>query len=275
MGAYAHPWPGPIEVVDEVTGARVAQLSRRAKLGFTTATFAARTAGTWDESQSLEVMLHGGHLASVEPAAVLAGSNRIAIESDSGDWEIVGFANAELIAQSRFRLTKLRRSMDDTAQAMGGVSSGNRVMVLDSRVESLGVDAHSLGEERQFRVYAGSNDLAGTLASVVTNPQLALPLAPAHLRAQRLAGGDVILSWVRRSPLDLGGGHVASAELYDVRILDGDGVVRMFQCGSSMAVYSGAEQIADFGALPASFTFTIAQVSAALGAGAAAEGVFA
>jgi hypothetical protein len=40
------------------------------------------------------------------------------------------------------------------------------------------------------------------------------------------------------------------------------------------AVYAAADQIADFGSLPAAFTFTVAQVSPILGPGLAAEGAF-
>jgi hypothetical protein len=112
------------------------------------------------------------------------------------------------------------------------------------------------------------------LHSIAPNPQLALPLAPSNLRAQRLAGGDVMLSWVRSSPVENSGLSEPGGELYDVTIQGPVGTARMFQCGSTMAVYSAAEQVADWGALPSTFTFTIAQVSWALGAGAAAEGTF-
>jgi hypothetical protein len=274
LGAYAMPWPGLLDVVDETTGARVAQLSRQAKLGSTIKDFGAGTVGVWDESQSLEVMLYGGHLASVPRAAVLAGSNRIAVESDTGAWEIVGFANAELIGSGLFRLSTLRRGLDGTAPAMGPTSTGNRVLVLDGRVESLALDADKLGEEREFRVFAGPGDLVGTLHSVAPDPGLGLPVAPSNLRAQRLAGGDIMLSWVRRSPAEGNAPSDPGGELYEVKIQNPGGLVRMFQCGSTMAVYSASEQIADWGALPAAFTFTIAQVSGALGAGPATEGTF-
>jgi hypothetical protein len=270
IGAFASPWPGPLEVVDETTGTRLALLGRRARLGVMTEHFASGTVEGWDESQSLEVLLHGGHLASATPEAVQAGSNRIAVEGESGGWEIVGFANAELTGPGRFRLTKLLRGVGGTANAMGAVASGSRVLVLDGRVESLALEPDSLGEERQFRIYAGPGDLTGTLHSVTTNPLLGLPTAPDQLRAQRLGGGDVILSWVRGG--QAGG---AAAELYEVRILNQGAVVRTLSCGSTMAVYSAAEQVTDFGVLPTTFLFTIAQVSAALGAGPAAEGTFA
>ncbi|WP_157959614.1 baseplate multidomain protein megatron [Devosia submarina] len=269
VGAFASPWPGSLDVVDDITGARLVQLSRRARLGVTTAAFAVGSVGGWDESQSLEIALYGGHLASVTPDAVQAGSNRIAVQSDGGGWEVLGFAEAQLTAPGRYRLSKLLRGLDGTAAAMGNVSAGGRVMVLDGRVETLLLDAQSLGQQRQFRIYAGPSDLVGAVVSVTTSNALALPLAPVHLRAQRLAGGDVMLTWVRGSPVESGGG-----ENYAISISDDGAVLRTFASGSPMAIYSAAEQIADFGVLPDSFDFTIAQVSAALGAGAAGEGTF-
>lgn len=269
VGAFAAPWPRPLQVVDELTGTRVAQLSQRARLGVTSMPFAPGSVGGWDESQALEISLHGGHLASMSLDAVLAGSNRIAVENDDGSWEVIGFAEAELTAPGQYRLSKLLRGLDGTGAAMGPVSAGQRVMVLDGRVETIAMDPSSLGQERQFRVYAGPADLVGIAATVATSTAFGLPLAPAHLRAQRLSGGDVILSWVRSSPMESGAG-----ENYAVSIFDQGTLVRAFASGAPTAVYSTAEQIADFGALPGQFTFTIAQVSAALGAGAAAEGTF-
>lgn len=50
--------------------------------------------------------------------------------------------------------------------------------------------------------------------------------------------------------------------------------MRSLDCTSPLASYGSAEQVADFGALPATFTFTVAQVSPVLGAGHAKEGHF-
>jgi hypothetical protein len=44
--------------------------------------------------------------------------------------------------------------------------------------------------------------------------------------------------------------------------------------GGARAVYAAAEQIADFGALPARFAFAVEQVSPVLGPGHGAQGEF-
>lgn len=109
-----------------------------------------------------------------------------------------------------------------------------------------------------------------------------LPLAPAHLRAQRSAGGsDVVLSWLRRSRMDSDSWATADApldvtpEAYRVTVFDGPTPVRTLDTGSPTATYGAAEQTADFGVLPSAFSFAVAQVSPVLGAGHAATGSFA
>ena len=63
-------------------------------------------------------------------------------------------------------------------------------------------------------------------------------------------------------------------EAYRVTVFDGATAVRTLATATPAAAYTAAEQIADFGASPASFTFTVAQVSAEYGAGHAAQGEF-
>ncbi|MCS6760762.1 MAG: hypothetical protein MO846_01200 [Candidatus Devosia symbiotica] len=58
----------------------------------------------WDRGAGVEITLYAGHLAAAEPLAVLAGSNRLAIETDASGWEVVGFASASLVAPGRYRL---------------------------------------------------------------------------------------------------------------------------------------------------------------------------
>lgn len=279
-GSYASPWPGALQIVDDTTGAAVLELGRRGLLGETVTALQAGPTAVWDGSQALEVVLHAGHLASAEPLAVLAGSNRVAIETDSGGWEVVGFAEATLVSPGRYRLSGLLRGLDGTGPAMGPVSVGRRVLVLDGRVGSVPVEAGLLGEAREFRVYAGSSDIEGTTLSVGTTMAPALPLPPVHLRAERDGSGDIAFGWVRCSRADGDGWGSAESpldhvpELYRLTIFDGVTVVRVLDCAVAGAGYSSAEQTADFGALPSAFTFTVAQLSPVLGAGHAAAGEF-
>lgn len=278
LAAYAQPWPGSIGIVDG-NGGSVARLTRRAVMGELTAALAGGPAGIWDRSAVLTVKLYGGHLAALDDTAVLAGANRIAVQTDAGNWEIVGFAQAELIAPATYRLSRLLRGQDGTAPAIGAAAIGRQVMLLDARVGILAASAQGLGSTIGLRAYAGSDDLAGTSFTAQFGMAPVLPLAPVHLQARR-AGGDIALSWTRCSRADADGWEVADAPLehaperYGVSIFVGLALVRSFECGAPGGTYLAAEQAADFGGPAGSFDFTVQQISPVYGPGHAGRGQF-
>ena len=278
VGAYARPWPGSVQLVEEASGAMVAEMTRRALLGEVVTPLSSGPAAVWDAGNVFEISLFAGHPAAAEPLAVLAGSNRLAVESGAGSWEVIGFAEAEMVATGRYRLRLLLRGLEGTA--IGAAAPGRRVMLLDGRVSSLPVEPGWLGEMRGFRVYAGSRDHEGVALAVETSAAPALPLPPAHLQARRGVGGAIAFDWVRRSRADADGwglGEPAlehAPERYRVTILDGVTAVRVLEVSAPQATYSNAQQTADFGGLPAGFGFTVAQISPVLGAGHAARGEF-
>ncbi|MEO7224253.1 MAG: glycoside hydrolase TIM-barrel-like domain-containing protein [Devosia sp.] len=279
LGAFARPWPGEVSVTDEGTGAELAALGSRATLGTLTVPLAAGTTFIWDVVNAVELVLLSGHLASRDDAEVLAGANRIAVESDAGEWEIVGFANAELIAPKTYRLTRLLRGQGGTDHAMGTASVGNRVMLLDSRAELRAVDPAWLGATAELLCFAGPTDAVGVAAEAELGLAPILPLAPVHLLAVA-DGGDIALSWVRRSRADTDSWATEDApldwapEAYRVEIYDGVTLVRTIDRAVPAATYTAAQQIADFGGPATSFTFKVAQVSALYGPGHWAIGEF-
>ncbi len=279
MAAYAKPWPGLVRILDDNTGAVLAELARPAILGETVSALPAGPSAVWDGG-ALEVDIGSGHLADVTEMAALAGSNRLAVQTDSGLWEIIGFAGAELIAPKRYRLTRLLRGLDGTDAAIGPIAAGRRVLVLDGQASVLPVEAHRIGESRSLRCYAGPSDTVGQTVLVTPDAGPALPLSPVHLRALRLDDGAVALQWVRRSRADGDGWGVAeppleqAPERWRVRIFDGGTAIRTIETGSAGAHYGPGEQLADFGEPAGAFTFTIAQISPVLGAGHAASGAF-
>ena len=277
LAAHAQPWPGAVQVVDETTGAGVAELTRRGLLGSLMTPLPMGPVAVRDRAASVEISMLAGHLASANDLATLGGSNRLAVESDGGQWEVIGFAAAELIGPAQYRLSRLLRGLEGTMP--GPASAGRRVMVLDGRNLVLPVESQWLGETRSFRIYAGPRDLEGIAMSVLAQAAPALPLPPVHLRARR-SGGDVLLSWVRRSRADGDGWGIAEAPLdhvperYRVTILDGGFPLRVLETSLPSVTYLASQQSVDFGSLPASFSYRIAQLSLVLGAGHEAEGVF-
>jgi hypothetical protein len=191
---------------------------------------------------------------------------------------VIGFAQADLIAPGRHRLTRLLRGLEGTQVGTAGV--GKAVMVLDARSVTLPIEQGWLGEIRDFRVYAGASDIEGVALAVATDVAPALPLAPVHLGASRASSGDIVLRWVRRSRADGDGWGAADSPLehvperYRLTISDGVGAARTLEVSEPQALYLSAEQVADFGVQPDDFTFTVAQISPVLSAGHHAQGEF-
>nr|WP_295888531.1 glycoside hydrolase/phage tail family protein [uncultured Devosia sp.] len=278
VAAYAQPCPGSVQLVDDATGALAVNLPRRGLVGTVVTSMQLGPTGVWDRAGIIEVMLLAGHLSSAEPLAVLSGSNRLAIETDAGGWEVIGFAQAELVSPGRYRLSRLLRGLEGTEA--GAAAAGRSVMVLDARAMTLPVEQGWLGEIRDFRVYAGATDSEGVVLAVSTGVAATLPLPPVHLRAARAGGGDVAIHWVRRSRADGDGWGAADSPLehvpegYRLTIFNGTLAVRSLVVAGPAGLYTASDQVADFGALPDAFAFTVAQLSPVLGTGHAAQGEF-
>lgn len=276
--AMCEPWPGPISLRDTETGAELARLTTAGTLGVLTQPMAAGTTGMWDRAGEIVLSLHGGHLASADPQAVLAASNRVAVETDAGHWELIGFEQAELVEASLYRLTRLLRGQDGTRA--GAAAAGNRAMVVNGNCARLTVPQSALGDTRTLLAYAGLRDAEGTALGVNVDVGTALPLAPVHLRAVREASGDIALSWIRRGRVGGNGwtyGDIALdvvPERYRVSIFDDGVAVRVEDVGAAGWTYPVADQTADFDGPAGAFGFTIQQVSPVLGAGLAAQGVY-
>ena len=278
MGAFADPWPGVVHVSEEATGAALAQLTRPAAMGEVLAPLAPGPVARWDRGPGLEISLRAGHLADVEAAGVLAGSNRIAVETDGGDWEVIGFASANLLGPGQYRLTQLLRGLEGSDTAIGPVSAGRRVLVLDNRVATLPVETHWIGENWTLRFAAGDGPAAVETIALGQGPALALP--PVHLRAGRQGDGSILVRWTRRSRADADGWGVAEPALehvpegWQVQVYDGSALVRTITAVSPSASYGLSDQTADFGGAAPAFAFSVRQVSPVLGAGHAAMGAF-
>jgi|CXWL01.1.fsa_nt_gi hypothetical protein len=269
---FAAPW---IEAHGVYAGASLTQratISRPAIMGELIWALWPGPVNRWDEGNHIRVHVYGGVLASVTSAQLLDGANAFAIESE-GEWEIVQARECVLVAPNEYELSGFLRGQLGTAHAMRSPHPvGARIVKIDERLVRAEVGAHEWNE-----VLAFSAPPAGALASdaraalqSITLPHAALrPWAPAHLRANRLASGDVAISWVRCARLGgdaWGAGEPplgAPVESYLVEILDGATVKRAANIAAPAHLYAAADQIADFGAAPASLQLRVAQMGEA------------
>jgi hypothetical protein len=105
------------------------------------------------------------------------------------------------------------------------------------------------------------------------------PLPPVQLRARRDASG-ITLSWIRQTRTDGDIWETAevplaeSSESYVLDIMNGAIIARSLTRSTPGYIYSNADIITDFGSIPATLTFRVAQVSSAIGTGTSAQRTF-
>jgi hypothetical protein len=278
IAAYADPWPGSVQVFERER--LNASVTRAASIGETTAPLWAGPLNRWDRVNTLSVKLIRGTLASADDAAVFAGANALALQNARGQWEIVQFAQAELVAPGEWRLTKLLRGVRGTEQAMSNpLAAGARVVVLN---EALGQLALDTAEVRLPHTYiygpAGKplSDAAFQSQALTFEAAALVPPAPCHVTHAWNANGDLTISWLRRDRVPAAD-HLTlaetplseAAERYDLEILNNGAVVRSFAgVPQHSQTYTAAQQSADFpGGLPNPLVVNVFQRSSTLGRG--------
>ncbi|MEQ8326305.1 MAG: glycoside hydrolase/phage tail family protein [Parvibaculum sp.] len=280
VAVAADPWPGGIAIYKDGGAGLVldAVVSVEATTGRTLSDLMPGPTSRWDESNALSVELVSGALASAEPLAVLDGANRAALETPEGDWEVIQFREAELVAPDTYVLRGLLRGQAGTEAAMRApLAPGARFVLLDAAVGELGLGEAERGLERLW-VYGPAplphDDLSYASETRAFAGAGLRPLSPVHLRARRAGDGAIHLAWVRRTRI--GGDSWAGlevplgeeAEAYEVEIRDGEGVKRVIAAASPEAIYDAGEQAADFGGTEIeTLDVTVYQLSRAFGRG--------
>ena len=289
IAADAQPWPGTMAVFRSpaLDGFNLlTTFTQRAKIGVLAADFYAGPTGRFDLGNALLVDLASGVLQSVTDIALFGGANVLAVEAAIGVWEIVQAGSAELIAPGRYRLTRLLRGQRGTEAAMGNPAlAGARVVILDASVAVLPVAQADIGLPWNWRIGPASRPVsdASYAASTFTPSGIGLrPFSVAQVeqpwRTARTTG-DLTISWTRRSRALAADSWEAvevplaeDSEAYVVEILDGATVKRTLSTATTSALYTAAQQTADWGAPlgpGAALAIRIAQLSQTYGRGAA------
>ena len=286
--AGAKPWPGEIAVYRSASTdgfALLTTFSTRARIGVLAADLFAGPVSRFDLGNALVVDLFSGTLESVTDITLLGGANALAVETGAGQWEIVQAAVAELIAPSRYRLTRLLRGQRGTEGAMVSmVPTGARVVVLDTAVATLPISEADLGLPWNWRIGPASRPVSDeTFVATSFTPGGAglRPFSVGHVeqpwRTAR-SPGDLTIRWMRRSRSlaadTWGAGDVPLAEdneSYEAEIRDGGTIKRTLTATTTSALYTAAQQTADWGAPLGpgqSLAIRIYQLSALIGRGA-------
>ena len=208
---------------------------------------------------------------------MLSGANAAAVQRPDGAWEILQFANAVLVGERTYQLSRLLRGELGSERAIGApLAAGAPFVLLDQHIVPLARGLDMVGRRMRFRVVAASRDHGDPSAVeiVLRPPTLAFqPLAPVHLKARRETGG-VRFSWRPRRRGLAGVSFAARADLgeaseaYELEILSG--VVRGAHARPRPRRRHSTPQATrslDFGSAQSSFDVRLYQISAAVGRG--------
>lgn len=279
LAVTAKPWPGTVAAYSAAQDSDYAlnlSITGASVIGVTENALFAAPPGIWDRGPALRVRLQSGSLSSVTPEAVLNGANLMAIgDGSSGNWELFQFVDASLMAAETYEVrVRLRGQLGSDALMPDSWPAGSLVVLLNGAPKQITLAASERGLARYYRVGpAGrSYDDPSYTHLVEAFDGIGLrPYAPCHLRAAN-AGGDVALSWIRRTRID--GDSWASTEVplgeaferYHIRVRDGGGVVlREVEVDSPGWTYDATSRAAD--GLSGPYAVEVAQMSDRFGPG--------
>jgi hypothetical protein len=264
-GASAKPWIAALAAGEEA-GWRRAALSASfdggaswqaagataapAVLGVALSALAPAGAALLDRANMVEVALAGdAWLESRDDDALVAGANLAMLGE-----ELIQFGAAEPLGDGHFRLSRLLRGRRGTEWAAALHMAGEDFALIDAEA-LVAIEAPAPGGEARVLANGVGDAAEGVAASVAVTGAALRPPAPVHVRVQQTGGGDLAISWVRRSRQGWGwtdGGDTPlgeEREAYRVTI-SGAGFERIIESAAPSCVYAAAEQAADGAAAP-------------------------
>ena len=195
VAAAGSPWPGSVSIragQDAAFMTERAEVSSPASVGLVRSEISAQPIGRWDKASRLEVYVPGAAFSSETEASVLAGANRLLVET-AGGWELLAFRTAELIGDDTYVLSDLLRGLRGTVS--GSVDVNAHCVIPDGAVEPAVLSAEEIGVELQWQ--AVSDTIESPLQSETFEARGALAYRPGHLRAA-WQGSDLDIRWTRR-----------------------------------------------------------------------------
>ncbi|MFS4580022.1 baseplate multidomain protein megatron [Phaeobacter sp. C3_T13_0] len=281
LAVTANPWPGTVALYGAQSDADYVLeevLAAPSTIGVTNTVLPAGAPGRWEQGADLEVDLISGQFQSRDRQAVLNGANLVAIGDGSpGNWELMQFSKAELIAPGRYLLRdRLRGQQGSDARMPSSWPKGSFVVALDGTPQQIELAANQRGLSRHYRIGTARrayDDPSYMHIEAAFDGEGLRPYAPVHLRQTGALGvGAIELRWIRRSRIDgdrwdldeipLG----EDLERYRLRVLRGGEILREELLDSPEWIYALPVQTADGAA--SGDRVEVAQISARYGAGA-------
>ncbi|MCA0873647.1 glycoside hydrolase/phage tail family protein [Seohaeicola saemankumensis] len=279
LAVTAQPWPGSVAVYDSGSDAGYVLndiIAARAVVGVTETPLNAAPAGRWDRGAPLQIKLITGALESRDTAAVLNGANLAAIgDGTSGNWELFQFTGAELIGPDTYMLSGRLRGQAGSDGLMPPVwPVGSWVVLMNGAPGQIELTSAQRRIARHYRIgpaRCGYDDPSYVHRVEAFDGTGLRPYAPCHLRLGAASGGDLTLSWIRRTRVDGDSWDLPEVPLgeeteqYLLRLYQGGTLVREATVASPGWTYTAAQQATDGFSAPG--RIEVAQLSARFGPG--------
>lgn len=278
LAVAATPWPGSASVYSSDSDAGYVlntEIEAAALVGQTLSALPSALPGVWDRGAPLRVRIGSGALSSATPEQMLNGANLIAIgDGTPQNWELLQFAEARLVGPGVYDLSvRLRGQAGSDALMPAFWPAGSWIVRVNGALRQVNLSPAERNLARHYRIGPGqrSYDDPAYVHRIEAFSGIGLrPLSPCHVKVTR-SGGGLGLSWVRRtriggddwSGLDVPLGE--AAEIYLVRVRQGQSVVRETFVTSAGWTYTAAMRAAD--GVGQTYEIQLAQVSETFGAG--------
>jgi hypothetical protein len=279
IAVAADPWPGAVTVWRSGNGSSFTPyriLDMPAVIGRTKTALVPGPLWRWDQRATLDVEISSGALSAIDDEAALAGGNLFALQGTDRRWEILSAAQAEMIGERTYRLSRFLRGLAGSEPEAGRtVPAGALIVRLDEAVVPLTTSLQDLGQTWRYRIGPSGRDHAdpAVVEMTATVGREALePLSPVHVTAHREAGG-IRIAWMRRTRRNGDGWEAVDvpftedAERYEIDLLKNGAVVRTLTSTQPSVLYAATQENADFGGPQSALSLLVAQMSATAGRG--------
>jgi hypothetical protein len=218
-----------------------------ATMGHSVTALGMGTSALVDRVSKVDVtLLHSAMtLVDADMAQLLSGVNLAML----GD-EAIQFGSAQPLGNAQWRLSNLLRGRRGTEAAVTGHGAGESFVLLDPAT-LFAVDPVYTQPSVQIMGVGIADENAPPIVSAPSVGRSLRPLSPVHPHVEPSNGGDMLISWTRRSRegwrwqsgIDAPIGEERLA--FRIMITPSDGATRMIESGSESFRYTGAERAAD------------------------------
>jgi len=231
----------------------------------------------FDEINTVDIQMASGELSSATRQQVLNGANVAALAG-----EVFQFRTATLLSPGLYRLSGLLRGRLGTERDTVGHEPGDLFVLLnEDGIRTVQQTFGELNAEYLYKPVTLNSTIQQTPAQTFTNTgRRRKPLAPWGFAGGRDVSGNLLLKWKPRTRFAVNFGvgvqepSGETLERYALYIPSFSEAVRVITTDTPEAVYTAAQQVADYGSLQAFIEAEVCQVSPEFGLGYLTPGVF-